>query len=198
MKNKAFECKNSILHRWLFEAGQTNQNNEIRMRTLNTQLEKLSKLKDAITDYQTICAGQQETLENEKRERALTALSLSHEFKRHEDTERALKQERAHVRKLLSLLNNIDLSKYVNSDNNAGISTICLEQDCMRARLEQSNAKTMSLQQELQSVKDNLQQKRLLRKDLSGNLKVEPGHALISPVSESDEELLRRRKQMHN
>jgi len=97
------------------------------MRTLNTQLKKLSKLKDVITDYQIICAGQQETLENEKRERALTALSLSHKFKHHEDTERALKQKRAHVRKLLSLLDNIDLSKYVNSDDNAGIDTICLE-----------------------------------------------------------------------
>jgi len=198
MKNKAFECENSILHRRLFEAGQTNQNNKICMRTLNTQLEELPKLKDAITDYQTICAGQQETLENEKKERALAALSLSHKFKHHEDTERALKQKRAHVRKLLSLLDNIDLSKYVNSDDNAGISTICLERDCMRARLEQSNVKTTSLQQELQSVKDNLQQKRLLRKDLSGNLKVEPGHASISPVSESDEELLRRRKRMRN
>lgn len=168
------------------------------MRTLNTQLKELPKLKDAITNYQTICAGQQETLENKKRERALAALSLSHEFKHHEDTERVLKQKRAHVRKLLSLLDNIDLSKYVNSDDNAGINTICLEQDCMRARLEQLNTKTTSLQQELQSVKDDLQQKRLLRKDLSGNLKVEPGRASISPVSESDEELLRWRKQMHN
>jgi len=172
MKNKAFECENSILHRRLFEAGQTNQNNEIRMRTLNTQLEELPKLKDA--------------------------LSLSHEFKRHGDTERALEQERAHVRKLLSLLDNIDLPKYVNPDDNAGIGTICLERDRMRARLEQSNAKTTSLQQELQSAKDDLQQERLLREDLSGNLKVEPGRASISPVSESDEELLRRRKRMRN
>jgi len=164
------------------------------MRTLNTQLKKLSKLKDVIINYQTICAGQQETLENEKRERALTALSLSHEFKCHEDTERALKQKRAHVWKLLSLLDNIDLSKYVNSDDNAGISTICLEQDHMRTRLEQSNIKTTSLQQKLQSIKDDLQQKRLLHKDLSDNLKVESERASISPVSVSDEELLQPQK----
>jgi len=60
----------------------------------------------------------------------------------------------------------------------------------MRARLEQSNVKTTSLQQKLQSIKDDLQQKWLLRKDLSDNLKVESEHALISPVFESDEELL--------
>jgi len=191
MKNKAFECKNSILHRRLFKAGQINQNNKIHMRTLNTQLKKLSKLKDVIINYQIICADQQETLENEKRECALTALSLSHEFKHHEDTERVLKQKRAHVRKLLSLLDNIDLSKYVNSDNNVGINTICLEQDHMRARLEQLNTKIMSLQQKLQSIKDNLQQKQLLCKDLSDNLKVESERASISSVSESNEELLR-------
>ena len=75
------------------------------MRTLNIQLEDLPKLREAVTNYQNICAGQQETLENEKRERALAAQSLRHEFKCHEATERALEQERARVRDLVGFLN---------------------------------------------------------------------------------------------
>ena len=176
------------------------------MRTLNIQLEDLPKLREALTNYQNICAGQQETLENEKRERALAAQSLRHEFKCHEATERALEHERAHVRDLVGFLNTLDLPRCVDPNDNAGIGTLYLEHDRMAARLKQMDAKTTSLEQELQSTRDDLQQKRLLLEDLSGNLKVEPVSASIPPASESDEEeneirtavLLPQRKRMRN
>lgn len=81
------------------------------MRTLNIQLKNLPSLREAIINYQNICAGQQETLENEKRERALTAQFLHHEFKCHEATERALKQKHACVQNLVGILNTLNLSK---------------------------------------------------------------------------------------
>ena len=175
------------------------------MRTLNIQLEDLPKLREAVTNYQNICAGQQETLENEKRERALAAQSLRHEFKCHEATERALEQERARVRDLVGFLNTLDLPRWVDPNDNAGIGTLCLERIRMTTRLEQTTARTMSLEQELQSARDDLQQKRLLLEDLSCNLKVEPMSASIPPASESDEEdaiktavLVPQRKRMRN
>lgn len=58
----------------------------------------------------------------------------------------------------------------------------------MKARLEQLDAKTKSLEEELQSAREDIQHKKLLLEDLSQNFKVEPESTPMPPVSESSEE----------
>ena len=126
-KNMILKYENSILHQQLFKAGQINQNNEIHIRTLNIQLKNLSKLRKTLINYQNICVDQQETLENKKRECALTAQSLHHEFKCYEVTERVLKHKCVYVQNLINFLNTLNLSRCVDSNNNADIDTLYLD-----------------------------------------------------------------------
>ncbi len=58
----------------------------------------------------------------------------------------------------------------------------------MKGALEQLEAKTKSLEQELYNTRDDLQHKRLLLEELSRNFEVAPESTSMSPTSESSRE----------
>lgn len=58
----------------------------------------------------------------------------------------------------------------------------------MEVRLERSDTKIKSLEEELQNTRDDLQHRRLLLENLSGSIKVEPRSAPVSPTSHSSGE----------
>ncbi len=58
----------------------------------------------------------------------------------------------------------------------------------MKGALEQLEAKTKSLEQELYNTRDDLQHKRLLLEELSRNFEVAPESTSMSPTSESSGE----------
>ena len=119
------------------------------MRSLHAQNEELDKLRETVSNYSKAYAFQQEALEAEKRERALAAQSLTHEFKCHEATEKSfgmlLEQERARVQDLVGLLNTLDFSGRADSNDNLGIGTLWQDKESMKARLEQQDLNTKRL-----------------------------------------------------
>ncbi|KAL8832502.1 MAG: hypothetical protein Q9191_000229 [Dirinaria sp. TL-2023a] len=187
-KKSALENQNVILHQRLFEAGQANQFNEVRMRFFNAQSEEVAKLKEIVSNYQKAFATQQEALELEKRERALVTQSLNHEFSCHKATERSLEQERAHVRDFIGFLNTLEIPRRADLNDNASIGTIWLEGNDMKAALENLEAKTKSLEQKLYNIRDDLQHKRLLLKELSRNFEIALESTFMTSISESSEE----------
>ena len=191
MKKKAVEIENTILHQRLFEAGQVNQANEIRIKSFSAHTEELTKCKEAINNYQRILANQREALEFEKKERALTAQSLNNEFKCHERTEKSLEHERVQVQNLIGLLNTLDTLRRGDPNNalpdNMGIGTLWLERESMKAKIDEMAVTQKNLEEELQNTRDDLQHKRLLLDDLSGKMKVVP-ESKPMPPSESEEE----------
>ena len=155
-KKNALENENAILHQRLFEAGQTNQSNEVRMRLFNTQSEEVAKSKETVSNYQRAFATQQEALESEKRERALVIQSLNHESSCHKATERSLEQERAHIQDFIGFLDTLEVLRRADLNDNASISIIWLEGNGMKGALKQLEAKTKSLEQELYNTRDDL------------------------------------------
>ena len=158
------------------------------MRSFNTQSEEVAKLKETVGNYQRAFASQQEALESEKRERALVTQSLSHESRCHKVTERSLEQERIHFQDFIGFLDTLEVPRRADSNDNASIGTLWLERNGMKRTLEQLDAKTKSLEQELRSTRDDLQHKRLLLEDLSRNFEVAPESTSMSPASESSGE----------
>jgi septal ring factor EnvC (AmiA/AmiB activator) len=190
MKNQAARYENAILQRRLFEAGQINQSNEVRMRSLQTQNEELTKLRETLSDYRKAFELQREELESTKREHALTAQSLTHEFKCHEATEKSfeslLELERVRIQDLMGLLD--ILSGRAGSNDDRGIGTLWHENESMKARLSQQDLKITRLEAELQNTKDELQHKRLQLDDLWGDMNAEQENTLSRPPTESSEE----------
>lgn len=176
------------MHQRLFEAGQANQSNEVRIRFFNAQSEEAAKLKETVSNYQKAFTTQQEALELEKRERALITQSLNHESSCHKATERSLEQERAHIRDFIGFLDTLEIPRRADLNDNASISTIWLEGNTIKGALEKLEAKTKSLEQELYNTRDDLQHKRLLLEELSRNFEVAPESTSITPISESSKE----------
>lgn len=158
------------------------------MRLFNTQSEEVAKLKETVRNYQRAFATQQEALESEKRERALVLQSLNHESSCHKATESSLEQERAHIRDFIGFLDTLQVPRRADLNDNVSIGTTWLEGNGMKGALEQSEAKTKSLEQELYNTRDDLQHKRLLLEELSRNLEVAPESTSMSPTSESSGE----------
>jgi len=158
------------------------------MRSFNTQSEEVAKLKETVSNYQRAFASQQEVLESEKRERALVTQSLSHESSCHKATERSLEQERTHFRDFIGFLDTLEVPRRADPNDNASIGTVWLERNGMKGTLEQLEAKTKSLEQELRNTRDDLQHKRLLLEELSRNFEVAPESTSMSPASESSGE----------
>ena len=155
------------------------------MRFFNTQSEEVAKLKETVSNYQRAFATQQEALESEKRERALVIQSLNHESSCHKATERSLEQERAHFRDFIGFLDTLEVPRRADLNDNASIGTLWLERNGTKEILEQLEAKTKSLEQELHNTRDDLQHKRLLLEELSRNFEVAPKSTSMSPASES-------------
>ena len=169
----------------LFETGQINQTYEAHIRAFNVEHDEVIKLRDSVSNYQRSLTRQQEALGSKEKEHALAVQSLSYEFKCHGETERSLEKERGHVRNIISFLNTLDIPRRPDPDNNSGTGTLWLERE---HRLEQLDAKTKSLEEELQSAREDIQHKTLLLEDLSQNFNVEPKSTPMPPVSESSEE----------
>ena len=187
-KNHAFKAENSILQARLYEFGQVNQKHEVNQRKLSSQSSEIQLLKEAVSNYKDAFARQQEAFEATKNERALLSQTLSMEARNHEATERALEQERANIQDVIRFLDSIEVPRRANPDENASIGTIWIEKNDMEVRLEQSNTKIKSLEEELQNTRDDLQHKRLLVEELSGSIRVEPRSAPVSPASHSSGE----------
>ena len=158
------------------------------MRFFNTQSKEVAKLKETVSNYQRALASQQEALESEKRERALVTQSLNHEASCHKTTERSLEQERAHFRDFIGFLDTLEVPRRADLNDNASIGTIWLEGNGMKGALEQLEAKTKSLEQELHNTRDDLQHKRLLLEELSRSFEVAPESMSTSPSSEGSED----------
>ncbi len=141
-----------------------------------------------MSNYQRAFATQQEALESEKRERALVTQSLNHESSCHKATERSLEQERAYIRDFIGFLDTLEVPRRADLNDNASIGPIWLEGNGMKGALEQLEAKTKSLEQELYNTRDDLQYKRLLLEELSRNFEVAPESTSMSPTSESSGE----------
>ena len=141
-----------------------------------------------MSNYQKAFATQQEALELEKGERALVTQSLNHESSCHKATERSLEQERAHVRDFIGFLDTLEIPRRADLNDNASIGTIWLEGNSIKSALENLEAKTKSLEQELYNTRDDLQHKRLLLEELSRNFEVTPESTSMTPISESSGE----------
>ena len=172
------------MHQRLFEAGQINQSNEVRIKSFNIRSEEVTKLKETVNNHQRAFATQQEALESEKRERALILQSLNYETSCHRATERSLEQERAHFQDFIRFLDTLEIPRRVDLNNNASIGTIWLEGNGMKGKLEQLEGKVKYLEQELHNTRDDLQHKRLLLEELSRNFEVAPESTSMSPASE--------------
>ncbi len=157
------------------------------MRFFNIQSEEIAKLKETVSNYQRAFASQQKALKSKKRERALVTQSLSHESSCHKAIERSLKQKRTYVRDFIEFLNTLEIPRRANSNDNTSIDTVWLERNCMKETLEQLKIKTKSLEQKLQNIRDDLQHKRLLLKELSRNFEIASESTFMSPDSESSE-----------
>jgi len=158
------------------------------MRLFNTQSEEVAKLKETVSNYQRAFVTQQEALESEKRERALIIQSLNHESSCHKVTERSLEQECAQIRDFIRFLDTLKVPRRADLNENVSIGTIWLEGNGIKRALEQLEAKTKSLEQELYNTRDDLQHKRLLLEELSRNFEVAPESTSMSPTSESSGE----------
>ncbi len=158
------------------------------MRFLNTQGKEVTKWKETASNYQRAFASQEEALQSEKGKRAFVVQSLSYEADSYKATQRSLEQERAYIRDFIGFLDTLEVLRRSDPEDNASIGTLWLERNGIKGTLEQLEAKTKSLEQELRSTRDKLQHKRFLLEELSQNFEVAAQSTSMSPAFESSGE----------
>ena len=178
-----------MLQHRLFEFGKANQTYEIRMRSSDAQAQENTKLKETIDRYQSIFTNQQQALEFEKRQHAMAAQSLDHEFKCHAVTEKRLEQRDNEFLELVKYLPTTDIPRKVNQNGDKGAGTFYIERDSLMEELEQQRAKSQELVVEVQTLTSDLELKKQLIQELSEKLKIKPESRSIPPSSESSERL---------
>lgn len=156
----------------LYEAGQVNQTNEVRMRGMMDQAEELERLKEAVNYYQRALAGQQGATAYERKQHARTAQSLANESRCHRVTAQSLEHERTQVRDFIGFLDSLQLPK-MKSSAETSVGELWLERKNMKVDLEHQAANTKYLEQALRQVQEELEHKHLLLKELSCNLEPE-------------------------
>ena len=187
-ENKACRSENDTLRQTVSELRYTNQLLEVRQKPLIDQDKEVQRLKETVNGYQSAFARQQEALEAAKKERAVAAQSLTHEFRCHAVTESSLEQERASHRDLMKFLHTVDVPRRADPNDNGNIGALWGEIESMRAGLKQRDASIKSLNGELQATRDELRQKLRMVEELSGKPKVEVERALLPFASKSSEE----------
>lgn len=187
LRINVLESENAILQMRLYETGQINQANELRLRAVESQTEEIERLREATNFYQRSLARQQGATEYEKNQHALTTQSLARESQCHQMTVQSLEHERAQVRDFIDFLDALHLP-ISKSPMETSVGALWLERNDMKAELEDHATKTRYLEQELEQAQEELEHKRLLLKNLSKDFGQDP--QATNPSKGKDEDMV--------